>query len=183
MGRRLKNFTLITVTDQQRELITTLYSQVRTYTGTSVTCRKCQGLTTRPSGMCSVCAESCRHPEALTGYIIVRNGAHQPKTFCVYCGRVWGVTKGSAILDIELENRLETKFIQPCARCGSTAGAERHHWAPRAIFADADWWPTDYLCRPCHSFWHAAMRDAEGYRLTDAVHVPDWEPTWPESVQ
>jgi len=177
MGRRLKNFTLIEVTDEQRQVISGLYASVRTYTGAVVACRRCHHPTSRPSGMCSICVNSCEHPTTLNGYIVVRNGAHQPKSFCVYCGSVWGVTKGSTILDIELENRVDSAFVHPCARCGSAAGAEMHHWAPRAVFADADWWPVDYLCRECHRFWHQAMRRAGGYRLNNQTHIPSWEPT------
>jgi hypothetical protein len=40
-----------------------------------------------------------------------------------------------------------------CARCG-LRGTDLHHWAPQALFQDADRWPTDYLCRNCHGQWH-----------------------------
>ena len=44
-----------------------------------------------------------------------------------------------------------------CIHCG-TRGAQVHHWAPRAIFgSDADLWPTDMLCQPCHDEWHARL--------------------------
>jgi hypothetical protein len=41
----------------------------------------------------------------------------------------------------------------PCAVCGAP-GTEYHHWAPRHLFEDADSWPTAYLCREHHSYWH-----------------------------
>lgn len=45
-----------------------------------------------------------------------------------------------------------------CGRCGATAGTlHRHHWAPRALFVDADDWPTSTLCPPCHSRWHSTV--------------------------
>ena len=45
-----------------------------------------------------------------------------------------------------------------CARCGrSGRSMEEHHWAPRAVFDDADCWPTSKLCADCHKRWHAAM--------------------------
>lgn len=40
-----------------------------------------------------------------------------------------------------------------CAVCGSPY-AERHHWAPRHLFQDADSWPQDYLCDKHHKMWH-----------------------------
>lgn len=46
----------------------------------------------------------------------------------------------------------------PCERCGSTAGTEYHHYAPRHLFPDADMWATGYLCRPCHTEWHRKTR-------------------------
>ena len=50
--------------------------------------------------------------------------------------------------------------------CGAR-GAENHHWAPREAFgADADLWPTDYLCVPHHDRWHETMTTA----VTTAVN-------------
>lgn len=45
-----------------------------------------------------------------------------------------------------------------CARCGERA-SELHHWAPRAIFGqdEAERWPKDYLCKPCHDLWHKTV--------------------------
>src|SRR5438132_776764 len=45
----------------------------------------------------------------------------------------------------------------PCEVCGGL-GAELHHWAPRAIFgAEAEEWPTAYLCVRDHNRWHLRM--------------------------
>lgn len=44
-----------------------------------------------------------------------------------------------------------------CQRCESTEQVERHHWAPRQFFADADKWGTAPLCRKCHREWHKVM--------------------------
>lgn len=46
-------------------------------------------------------------------------------------------------------------FTDRCAVCGSR-GAERHHWAPKAIFGtnECEQWPKDYLCKKCHDKWH-----------------------------
>ena len=41
-----------------------------------------------------------------------------------------------------------------CEVCGAD-GAERHHWAPYALFgSDADHWPQSFLCPSCHRRWH-----------------------------
>jgi hypothetical protein len=42
-----------------------------------------------------------------------------------------------------------------CACCGNRT-AKIHHWAPKGIFGDAEanLWPTDYLCKSCHGQWH-----------------------------
>lgn len=42
----------------------------------------------------------------------------------------------------------------PCARCGSFDHVEWHHWAPQALFEDAEDWPMAQLCRSCHTLWH-----------------------------
>ena len=48
----------------------------------------------------------------------------------------------------------------PCRVCGKR-GAELHHWAPRHLFgAEADLWPTDYLCKSCHQLWHHHVENA-----------------------
>lgn len=45
-----------------------------------------------------------------------------------------------------------------CTVCGRIAVLELHHFAPVALFADADQWPTAKLCLPCHRRWHSTMR-------------------------
>lgn len=172
----LKNFTVIPVTEEQRVAIVGAYRTVRNHRGDTLACRGCGRATTRPSGVCSGCAEVCKHQQALAAYIVVSSGAHQPKAFCLSCGRVWIVRKGCAVLDVCLEDRTTTDDAQPCSRCG-THGGELHHWAPQAIFADAEWWPKDYLCVACHRLWHQAMRAAAGYRLDDKRHVQGWDPS------
>jgi hypothetical protein len=47
----------------------------------------------------------------------------------------------------------------PCVVCGRW-GTELHHWAPRHIFGDqADHWPTAWLCKECHAYWHRCLAD------------------------
>jgi len=46
----------------------------------------------------------------------------------------------------------------PCEVCGSLAGTELHHWAPRHIFGDrAEQYPKSWLCKACHDEWHRTM--------------------------
>ena len=47
-----------------------------------------------------------------------------------------------------------------CAHCKQETLVERHHWAPRHLFEDADDWPTANLCQPCHSLWHRIVTPA-----------------------
>jgi hypothetical protein len=45
----------------------------------------------------------------------------------------------------------------PCVVCGAW-GTELHHWAPKEVFGDeADHWPTAWLCRRCHRYWHSRI--------------------------
>ncbi len=37
-----------------------------------------------------------------------------------------------------------------CQHCRKAARCEDHHWAPQAIFPDADQWPIGPLCMDCH---------------------------------
>src|SRR5579885_519981 len=56
---------------------------------------------------------------------------------------------GLESLDIEA-----TTPLPACAVCG-VRGAERHHWAPSALFGnESERWPTSFLCQRCHSRWH-----------------------------
>jgi len=41
---------------------------------------------------------------------------------------------------------------------------ERHHWAPRSVFIDADQWPTSYLCKQHHREWHTTTGVATSRR-------------------
>ena len=58
-------------------------------------------------------------------------------------------------MDLSLVRVVEVLEAPRCAKCGAR-GAERHHWAPRAIFGQdaAETWPKDFLCLACHEEWH-----------------------------
>lgn len=52
-----------------------------------------------------------------------------------------------------------TADAPPCGVAGCTnKGTEYHHWAPRHLFEDAEFWPTDYLCREHHALWHKTTK-------------------------
>lgn len=90
------------------------------------------------------------------------NGIVRPAHECRLCGHV------EILLGVKMRQEEATKLVirrdrtgeaDLCARCGSS-GTEMHHWAPREIFGfdDAETWPQDPLCRPCHTEWHRRMR-------------------------
>lgn len=55
----------------------------------------------------------------------------------------------------EIPARYDHRPPEACDRCGSR-GVEVHHTAPREWFGEkeAEEWPTQNLCRPCHRRWH-----------------------------
>lgn len=54
------------------------------------------------------------------------------------------------------KRQTRTKDKPLCVRCGGLA-EHYHHWAPVAVFEDANNWPGSYLCRACHVEWHRTM--------------------------
>jgi hypothetical protein len=45
-----------------------------------------------------------------------------------------------------------------CEVCGSFTAVQYHHWAPWYLFgADANDWPTSFLCALCHRRWHSIV--------------------------
>lgn len=114
----------------------------------------------------------CRKCRANTLHNLTRqlfpNDTEQVGWRCSAC-HGWSLPTDSACIWIDKE-KLAEHGVDPetlptllpelksrCAVCGAR-GAELHHWAPRGLFGeDADKWPTDFLCRPCHMKWHALM--------------------------
>jgi hypothetical protein len=97
---------------------------------------------------------------------VVANGTTQYRLRCMCCRYKSTFSIPHAMIDAVTAQsapilRQDTP-PKPCARCGSTSGSESHHWAPRAIFKDADLWPSSWLCRTCHMEWHRRM---EGYQF------------------
>ncbi len=117
---------------------------------------------------CPKCEKDVR--ALLVRKIMASYGTHYA-WFCPACqrymnanGSLWiGASKvlpvlESKSLDVEDIPIVDFSCGERCAKCGSR-GTELHHWAPRAIFDDADDWPMDYLCKPCHDAWHRVMSD------------------------
>ena len=105
-------------------------------------------------------AITCQHCRRAAQFyrLIISSGAEVVTARCV-CGRMpvegkpffskskyaWG--------DLPLADDMSLS-AEPCAHCGSKSGTEWHHWAPKHLFEDPDNWPGDYLCKPCHKYWH-----------------------------
>lgn len=92
---------------------------------------------------------------------IISNGKSKARHLCLKCRKLM-------MFDLPYTDQEAKQFPLArdrrqrnpmCERCG-TAGTEYHHWAPRAVFLDADEWPTAWLCPRCHSEWHQVMRIA-----------------------
>lgn len=133
-------------------------------------CRLCGGHS-YGAWTCSRCRHACSHPALIHGYIYRNDASLMAWSRCFACGRmVKGLPRGSTIYDLCLRDNRH-KWGDPCERCGSTDGSQLHHWAPQAIFADANDWPQSWLCHACHRTWHNAMRAAGGVSLADKVRV------------
>lgn len=113
------------------------------------------------------CKGCCTHEGSIVrGYIIKVNGMACAQALCLACGRRGDIRKDdhAPIRDVCFRDNVIVDETRRCSHCGAH-GVEEQHWAPRAIFNDADMWPTSPLCRPCHRLWHAAMRAAKGVSL------------------
>jgi hypothetical protein len=108
----------------------------------------------------------CPHPDRHRWFVrnIATNGEDQVWWRCDDC-RInllgsghWVPHEYLTDRDVDI-SRLEViqdhrRRTPPCRVCGER-GAELDHWAPRHLFgADADLWPTDYLCKRGHQPWH-----------------------------
>lgn len=91
---------------------------------------------------------------------------------CTWCGERVGSALGKirlaelGVADTEvlpLANPRRPNTVE-CERCGSEDHVERHHWAPRHLFDDADSWPIGNLCRTCHVQWHRVVTPNMGRR-------------------
>ena len=118
-------------------------------------------------------AHSCKHCGGYgwrVGFYTDAGGAPKYPFVCVGCGnRTQGFAKRKAVeesgIDVQQLHPSEIPYI--CEVCGAK-GAQMHHWAPYHLFdSEADRWPVSYLCRACHSRWHAVVTpNANGTRKT-----------------
>lgn len=99
--------------------------------------------------------------------LIARNGSVQLRGRCARCDAVhpralsqddWHPSEFPLIED-------RTISSVPCERCGERGGTEEHHWAPEHLFDDFDEWPTSFLCRPCHTYWHRIVTPNMSHRV------------------
>lgn len=142
-------------------------------------CARCKWENAAPGEpVCWTCAISIarRHcPHAGEPELVIQraaNGYRHPKLRCRTCYKVLASPK---LRDIDESAAVaETRSpaeAAPCQRCGSTEGAEKHHWAPIHLFTDADDWPTAMLCPPCHTRWHVATGTAGTAQPADRPEV------------
>lgn len=130
----------------------------------------CTGCSNRRRGKyawtCSACQTDCDH-HVIIGYLRASDGALHPAQRCLKCGLgdFPPIPRGGQLWEVCVRDLMAMFTSEPCSRCRSTTGTQLHHWAPRAIFDDAELWPMSYLCPPCHRTWHTAMRAAGGWRL------------------
>ena len=138
---------------------------------TSVRCACGEFFESWLSNACQKCRLKCDH-RAVPGYVIRRDGHVIPRAYCGFCGhRMADPMHGDWLYDYCFLDLRTQDPPEPCERCGSELGSQLHHWAPYAIFDDADSWPRSWLCPECHSAWHTAMRAASGHRLEPRAFV------------
>lgn len=127
------------------------------------------------------CPDCCCHPGLIRGYMLKGNGQACPQALCPSCGHRGDISRHdlAPVLDVVLRDNTERNWNsdKTCEHCGSR-GCELHHFAPRAIFNDADSWPTAWLCTECHRLWHRAMRSAGGYSLPEDKRVGERPTYW-----
>lgn len=145
------------------------------------TCRaKCQSCGRPVWGNAALHKDCCPHPEAeRAGWDecevrLARSGQRNYYLRCRVCHA--NFPQKHAVVPQWVREREPDKDgsdrEHPCERCDSHL-TEYHHFAPRAIFADADMWPGAWLCKRCHALWHSAMREALGHRL-DVERRCEW---------
>lgn len=102
------------------------------------------------------------------GLTIAGNGSYQVRPWCDECGR-WSTgsvpqasltAKGLLATDLQVVADYRGQLGRCSYRGCDREAVEDHHFAPRAVFADADDWPRALLCVEHHTEWHRRMRVA-----------------------
>jgi len=111
----------------------------------------CQGH--RAEGVCKNCGKTQVRPVKQR----VRNGIFQVYLECQVCGEKCSEWLKQKQYDMDSLTERAPKGEYPlCSHCGAV-GAELHHYAPQALFEDANHWSVGYLCKRCHKEWHEVM--------------------------
>jgi hypothetical protein len=171
----LSKYNIVPVEPKLKEALERAFQDAQRFgTGTREWCTQCLQSTYRRR-IFSACRSCCPHDpvRSVTGYLAKSNGAYLAQRFCLACAHRADIRRGETptLLDLCFRNNTELYPTDPCARCGATTGTELHHWAPSAIFNDADLWPKSWLCLDCHRIWHQAMRAASGVRLPESERI------------
>lgn len=158
-----------------------IIDRARPRDGQRTVCRNCGHEFNSYGGRlwCRFCRDmvACAHSHSIHGFMVKRDGLRNGRRWCIRCGATFATRRHEgcgAVLFYDLREQCD---VPPCERCGTPDGTQLHHWAPSAIFgwAEADRWPTSWLCPSCHSLWHQLMRQAHGVRLPPGQRIDDGE--------
>src|SRR5215471_12529398 len=115
----------------------------------------------------------CGRQRVRCGLIWKANGLAEVKDFCEV-GHANGGVKLRDVPDwrslpVERDHRTGR---HPCEVCGNPL-TELHHWAPVTIFGmkESENWPQSWLCRECHTYWHATMARSGRHQALVAIRT------------
>jgi hypothetical protein len=108
--------------------------------------------------------------EVETYRLIISSGKEVATQRCSLCGRVPDKKRPflpkKEIKDFD-KLPLFDDFSADAPACGymgcQNKGTEYHHYAPRHLFDDADFWETGFLCLYHHNLWHERTRTGSYY--------------------
>jgi hypothetical protein len=102
----------------------------------------------------------CRHADGTATFARVDSiGQFWRFEGCRRCGERLGKETVSARDETLAVVQDLRRVNPPCVVCGQW-GTEFHHWAPKELFGrtEAEHWPTAWLCREHHVYWHKVMQ-------------------------
>lgn len=120
------------------------------------------------------CPHQVKSAPAWRVFAVIRSdGVSAYRWHCALCGRPQPLGPGGVWVPHRDVPRPDQTLViadlrswEQCARCGTDSGVQAHHWAPRALFEDADSWPISLLCPECHAKWHRVVRRGAAPRPT-----------------